>query len=505
MDDQAPKVFISYSHDSPEHKRWVAELATSLMENGVNVVLDQWELRLGDDVPKFMERSVRGSDRVLLICTESYVHKADEGKGGVGYEAMIVTGELVEDLGTAKFIPLIRQSSPPASKPASMSTRLHIDFSDDNQYSVSLEQLLRELHGEPISRKPALGISPFAAKRVEQKVQSAADELDRLAIDEPSTLTEAAGTIELTYTAALRIAQQSDMVNWRKLIQATRPQVSEALVTWRSKIEPAFPEKWEQFLPMAKEGVGTYAPLIAIALAGVESGREKFTNQRAILDDILYPNNWTRGGVTIIVDFPMTLAFVYQGLHGATCMVSGQPTIALNLIKSNIEFPGWRERIPMWSNHGVMGWPEGFKGEATTSWKVLASLADDWEWLARIFGDPKEYRAALSAYYMMLNLFEYVDQLSKSVTELASPQNIRLEIPLCYESESDEVRRRAYSMLLTDPEALRDIWRARDISDAVVKSNWESWLEVCGRFISSVYPFAHRYQITHKDLISDLF
>jgi len=50
--------------------------------------------------PNTWNESVAWADRVLMICTEAYVRKADEGKGGVGYEAMIVTGELVKDLGT---------------------------------------------------------------------------------------------------------------------------------------------------------------------------------------------------------------------------------------------------------------------------------------------------------------------------------------------------------------------------------------------------------------------
>ena len=185
-------------------------------------------------------------------------------------------------------------------------------------------------------------------------------------------------------------------------------------------------------------------------------------------------------------------------------MVSGQPEVALNLISSTIEFPGWNERIPMWSNHGVMGWPEGFKGEATTGWKTLASLSADWEWLLRIFGDSDEYRAALSAYYMMLNLFEYVHTLQTWDHEKISEKDIKLEIPLCYESESEEIKRRAYSILTWDPDALRLIWSSKGIDNNIVRANWESWLKVCSGFISNVYPFAHRYQITHKDLISDL-
>ena len=66
---QIPTVFISYSHDSREHKQWVAQLAAALMEKHVQVIFDQWDLEPGDDVPKFMERAVKAADRVLMICT----------------------------------------------------------------------------------------------------------------------------------------------------------------------------------------------------------------------------------------------------------------------------------------------------------------------------------------------------------------------------------------------------------------------------------------------------
>lgn len=45
-----PKVFISYSHDSEEHKEWVLELATNLRKHGIDVILDQWELAVGKDL-----------------------------------------------------------------------------------------------------------------------------------------------------------------------------------------------------------------------------------------------------------------------------------------------------------------------------------------------------------------------------------------------------------------------------------------------------------------------
>ena len=85
-----PKVFISYSHDTPEHKMWVMKLAQKLMDNGIEVMLDMWELGPGDDIARFMERGLMEADRILMVCGE-YVQKAEAGRGGVGYEKMIVT------------------------------------------------------------------------------------------------------------------------------------------------------------------------------------------------------------------------------------------------------------------------------------------------------------------------------------------------------------------------------------------------------------------------------
>lgn len=78
-----PKVFISYSHDSPEHKRWVSELGAKLRHNGIDAILDQWDLGPGDDITLFMESGLKNSDRVLVICTDTYVSKANAGEGGV--------------------------------------------------------------------------------------------------------------------------------------------------------------------------------------------------------------------------------------------------------------------------------------------------------------------------------------------------------------------------------------------------------------------------------------
>ncbi|WP_052238812.1 toll/interleukin-1 receptor domain-containing protein [Pectobacterium brasiliense] len=155
-----PKVFITYSWDSPEHKQWVANISGWLRQNGIDVILDQWHVRGGEDLITFMERSIGEADRVIVICTENYVHKSKDRTGGVGYESILVMNELINNLGTSKFIPIIRQSTPPYITPNSLSTRLYYDLSGGKTYNDTLKNLLMELHDIRIPIPP-LGKNPF--------------------------------------------------------------------------------------------------------------------------------------------------------------------------------------------------------------------------------------------------------------------------------------------------------------------------------------------------------
>ena len=156
-----PRVFISYSHDSAEHKRWVLEFATTLRNRGVDAVLDQWDLTPGDDLPHFMETELSKCDYVIIVCSETYVKKANAGEGGVGYEKMIVTASLLSTIDDNKIIPIIRQHSAP-SLPTFLSTKLYINFSNDAEVEYSLDELLRAILNAPLYEKPEIGANPFS-------------------------------------------------------------------------------------------------------------------------------------------------------------------------------------------------------------------------------------------------------------------------------------------------------------------------------------------------------
>lgn len=155
-----PRVFISYSHDSAEHKSWVLDFATTLRNRGIDATLDQWDLRPGDDLPHFMETELARCDYVIIVCSETYVAKANTGEGGVGYEKMIVTASLLKRIGSNKIIPVVRQSSVPVL-PTFLQSKLYINFSDDSEVEYSLDELLRTLLNAPLYEKPDIGASPF--------------------------------------------------------------------------------------------------------------------------------------------------------------------------------------------------------------------------------------------------------------------------------------------------------------------------------------------------------
>ena len=173
-----PKVFISYSHDDQAHKKWVVELTQRLRNKGVDAILDQFRVNLGEDLGSFMEKSVANSDRIIVICTNRYVIKAKEGSGGVGYEKMIMTSDYMQNINTKKVIPLIRQEGT-NDVPEFLKSRLHINFSREDEFEVQFDKLLREIHEKPLFKEPPVGNNPFESV-TEKPAESVTDKKTEL-------------------------------------------------------------------------------------------------------------------------------------------------------------------------------------------------------------------------------------------------------------------------------------------------------------------------------------
>jgi hypothetical protein len=99
---RAPRVFISYSHDSTEHCNRVLALATRLRADGLNAQLDQFENSPPQGWPLWCARQILDSNYVLIICTALYRDRflglEDFGKGrGVKWEAKVIQNILYYD------------------------------------------------------------------------------------------------------------------------------------------------------------------------------------------------------------------------------------------------------------------------------------------------------------------------------------------------------------------------------------------------------------------------
>jgi hypothetical protein len=159
-----PRVFISYTNSSPAHLEWVVGLATQLRANGVEARLDKWHLTLGTFLPQWMTNEIALADRVLLICDELYVQKADGLHGGVGWEIMLILGDLLntKDRMPDKYVPVLVGTASDRPVPFFLQGANAISWPEDlsTDAAAGKERELLEAIYRVQSQPPPLGRPP---------------------------------------------------------------------------------------------------------------------------------------------------------------------------------------------------------------------------------------------------------------------------------------------------------------------------------------------------------
>jgi hypothetical protein len=159
-----PKVFISYSWSSPIHQQLVQCWAEQLIADGIDVVLDIYDLKEGHDKFAFMERMVTDDavTHVMIVCDKTYSEKADARKAGVGTESQIISKEVYERVDQTKFIPIVCEFDELGNPllPTYLKSRIWIDFSTPDAVNRNWERLVRVIFGKPLHEKPKLGKPP---------------------------------------------------------------------------------------------------------------------------------------------------------------------------------------------------------------------------------------------------------------------------------------------------------------------------------------------------------
>jgi hypothetical protein len=153
-----PKVFVSYSWDSEEHKLWVRELSAKLRSHGVDARIDHWHQIPGHELTLFMEQEVRDNDFVIVICTPRYKEKSDNRIGGVGYEGGLITAEIYNGGKEGKFLPVLREGDFKSALPSWFGTRSGFDLRNGVKLDAEYEKLRKHLLGQS-EQAPPLGPS----------------------------------------------------------------------------------------------------------------------------------------------------------------------------------------------------------------------------------------------------------------------------------------------------------------------------------------------------------
>lgn len=149
--------FISYSWDDKTHKDWVRDFATRLRADGIDARLDQWELVPGDQIPHFMERSVRDADYVLIVCTPGYKRRSEARRGGVGYEGDIITSEIMTSGNQRKFIPVLRTGTWTEAAPSWLVGKYGVDLCGESLPREQYEDLIATITGGRAGSPPVGG------------------------------------------------------------------------------------------------------------------------------------------------------------------------------------------------------------------------------------------------------------------------------------------------------------------------------------------------------------
>jgi hypothetical protein len=161
-----PTVFISYTHDSPEHKAQVRRFAELVRSHGIMVVLDQWATTHRQDWSTWAPKSIVRSDYTLMIASPNYKAAADDfddsdRNPGAKSEAAVIRDLLHGDRATwkRKLLPILLPGHDKTEIPYFMQPNsadwYQIDELSDNGIRDLVAVLTASATGSPAMPHPA--------------------------------------------------------------------------------------------------------------------------------------------------------------------------------------------------------------------------------------------------------------------------------------------------------------------------------------------------------------
>ncbi len=144
-------VFISYSHDSVEHREKVLALSERLRDDGIHTLLDRYiNGSPKQGWPRWMLDQLDAADYVLVVCTETYYRrfrgheKPDIGKG-VDWEGTLITQKCYDQRSqTLKFVPIFLGDANATCIPEPLRPHTHYALTSEPAYQNLYDFLLEQ-------------------------------------------------------------------------------------------------------------------------------------------------------------------------------------------------------------------------------------------------------------------------------------------------------------------------------------------------------------------------
>lgn len=392
MPHKIKKVFISYSHDSSEHKKRIHRLADILrLDYELDVTGDFYDedSPAGAQLPDLMEK-IRECDRVICVLTPEYKTKADEGKGGVGYEKTIITDQLFHDIGSNKFIPIVISEDLKLNECTPnflTSTRKAILSSEYENNELFIEEIARAIHYIPKNPKPPLGKN----KLLDQKMIIDAENIDIERITDDSNC-------KIIFETSKHYANINDEINFRRLLNKVKKQVFIRLNELREEHQKTIINQDIYVLSgIMDQFVNAASPLFLIAFAGYLSFNEKFHHQESLLIDMLTIQEWNeKGGLTSIYHIPKLLAYVYHHIYGALNVDNDRISNLKNIFEQKIPSGQQLKYEYLYKVREVTGWIESLGRDCFKSFNYLLAAFHRWKWLDLLFENEDNYKKIFS-------------------------------------------------------------------------------------------------------------
>jgi hypothetical protein len=150
-------VFISYSHDSDEHRERVLGLSERLRADGIPTLLDRY-VGMGsppEGWPRWMLNGLDAASHVLCVCTGIYYRRFRglevPGRGrGVDWEGALITQALYDWRSVSnKFIPVLLDQTGKDCVPEPLRTQTSYVVDSEAGYQALYDALLNQNGVEP--------------------------------------------------------------------------------------------------------------------------------------------------------------------------------------------------------------------------------------------------------------------------------------------------------------------------------------------------------------------